>query len=192
MSKGSKIPLITAQNVANRFIAYLSPHCSKVNIAGSVRRQSEFVGDIEVCVVPRDEFSMGVAFPEGFKGMVVNGSRLKRFKYPENGIQIELYITNEADWGRILAIRTGSSTYSHHLAVRWSRLGWTGTEDGLRRKSECVKKSTWKIKPEYKNCPTLPPPFFSEEDFFAFLSVPYVHPRERSWVDKKQEYNYSV
>lgn len=192
MSEGSKIPLVTAQNIATRFINYITPYCSKVNIAGSVRRKSDYVGDVEVCVVAKDEFSMGTCFPEGFKGMVVNGSRLKRFKYPESGIQIELYITNESDWGRILAIRTGSSAFSHHLAVRWSRMGWTGTEDGLRRKSECIKKSTWKIKPEYKNCPTLPPVFDTEEKFFNFLGIEWTEPEKRSWVSKMEEYNYSV
>ncbi len=194
MSDG-RIPLSTAKNVADRFLKYLEPYVSKSCIAGSVRRECEFVGDIECVVVAKDEFSMGVAFPEGFKGLVVNGSRLKRFKYPESGIQIELYIVvNEADWGRILAVRTGSSFYSHtQLAMRWNRLSWAGTVDGLRKKTECIKKgNVWKIKPEYKNCPTLPPPFNTEEDFFAFLSVPWVHPRERSWVDKKGEYNYNV
>jgi DNA polymerase/3'-5' exonuclease PolX len=192
MSDG-RIPYNKAYDIAKRFMAYIMPYCSKVSIAGSVRRECEYVGDIELCCVPKDEFSMGLCFPEGFLGMVVNGTRLKRFKYPDRGLQIELYIVvNEADWGRILAIRTGSSAFSHHLAVRWTRLGWSGTEDGLRRKTECIKKSTWKIAPQYKNCPTLPPPFMSEQDFFAFIGVEWVHPRQRSWVSKNAEYNYNI
>jgi hypothetical protein len=71
-------------------------------------------------------------------------------------------------------------------------MGWTGTENGLRRKSECDHKSTWKIKPEYKNCPTLPPVFDTEEKFFAFLGIEWVHPRTRSWVSKHEEINYKV
>jgi len=192
MSDGSKMALINAQDIGRRFMAYIEPHVSKMSIAGSTRRECDFVGDIEVVIVPKDEFSMGIAFPEGFKGMVVNGSRLKRFKYPESGTQIELYITNMADYGRILAIRTGSSAFSHiNLALRWNRLGWCGTEDGLRRKSECDKKSTWKIKPEYKANPTKPPEFDTEEKFFAFLGVEWVHPKSRSWQSKHDEINYS-
>lgn len=195
MSSFPKMPLIKAKAIADRFMKYLEPFVSKMSIAGSVRRECSEVGDIEICVIARDEFSLGIAFPLGYPGLAVNGSRLKRFIYPEKQLQIELYIVvNEADWGRILAVRTGSSYFSHvQLAMNWNRKGFAGTEDGLRRKSECIKKSNvWKIKPEYKSAPTLPPPFYTEEDFFAFLSVPYVHPRERSWVDKKQEYNYSV
>ena len=188
-----RIPLAVAKNVADRFMKYLAPYIIKGSIAGSVRREVEYVGDVECVVIPKDAFSMGICFPEGYPGMVVNGSRLKRFKYPDKGIQIELYIVvNESDWGRILAIRTGSSAYSHHLAVRWGRIGWAGTEDGLRRKVECDRKSTWKIKPEYKAVPTLPPAFNTEEEFFAFLGIEYIHPKARSWVSSKAEYNYNV
>lgn len=192
MSDG-RIPLSTAKSVAERFIRFIEPACSKISIAGSVRRESEYCGDVEVCAIAKDEFSLGKLIPEGFKGLVVNGSRLKRFKYPESGIQIELYITTESDWGRILAIRTGSSAYSHGLAMQWNRRGYCGTVDGLRLKRECDHKgNTWRIKPEYKNCPTLPPPFHSEEDFFAFIGVEFIPPQQRSWVSSKQEYNYSL
>lgn len=193
MSEGTKIPLARAKTVADRFIKYIEPVCIKVSVAGSVRRGCEFVGDIECVCVPQDEFVMGRLFPLGYKGMVVNGTRLKRFKYPESGIQIELYITTLSDYGRILAIRTGSSFYSHaQLAITWNRKGWAGTEEGLRRKSECDKKSTWKIKPEYKVNPTLPPVFDTEEHFFEFLGITWCEPKLRSWVSNKPEYNYSL
>jgi len=191
MSEGAKMPLVKAQDIARRFMHYLEPFVEKMSVAGSVRRECDFCHDVEVVCVPRDEFSMGLAFPEGFKGMTTNGARLKKFVYNDSGIHIELYITTREDYGRILAIRTGSSAFSHiNLALRWNRLGWAGTEDGLRRKSECIHKSTWKISHEYKNCPTLPPAFETEEDFFAFLGIEWVHPKSRSWVSKHQEINY--
>lgn len=192
MSEGAKMPLRRAQMIAERFMSHLLPYVSQMEVAGSVRRECSEVGDIEVVCIPKDEFSMGLAFPMGYPGLTVNGSRLKRFIYPFSGVQIELYITNPADYGRILAIRTGSSAYSHiQLAMRWNRLGWCGTEDGLRRKTECTHKSTWKIKPEYKHDPTLPPIFDTEKKFFAFLGIEWIHPKERSWESKHEELNYS-
>lgn len=189
----NKIHLVVAKNVARRFMALMEPYISKGSVAGSVRREVEFVHDIECVVVAKDEFSMGQCFPMGFKGLTINGTRLKKFFYPESGIHLELYITSEKDYGRMLAIRTGSSAFSHiQLAVRWGRIGWAGTEDGLRRKSECIHKSTWKIKPEYKLCPTLPPAFNTEEKFFAFIGAKWIPPQERSWVDTKGKYNYNV
>ncbi len=196
MSEGQTMKLELAKAIASRFMKHLEPFVSVMSIAGSVRRECAEVHDIEVVCVAKDEFSMGICFPEGFYGMTTNGSRLKKFEYGKDGlipIHIELYITNINDYGRILAIRTGSSAFSHiNLALRWNRLGWTGTENGLRKKSECDHKSTWKIKPEYKNCPTLPPVFDTEEKFFAFLGIEYVPPQQRSWVSRHEEINYKL
>jgi DNA polymerase/3'-5' exonuclease PolX len=195
MSEGVKMKLELAQMIANRFMKHLEPFVATMSIAGSTRRECAEVGDIEVVCIPNDEFSMGQCFPENFYGMVTNGTRLKKFKYGQDGlipISIELYITTKSDYGRILAIRTGSSAFSHHLAVRWGRIGWAGTEDGLRRKIECNHKSTWRIKPEYKLCPTLPPTFDTEEKFFAFIGEEWIHPKARSWVSNKPEYNYKL
>lgn len=189
----NRMPLSRAKAIADRFIAYLTPYCSQISVAGSVRREVETVGDVEVVVVAKDEFSMGQCFPLGYPGLTINGGRLKKFYYPEHELHMELYITTLADYGRILAIRTGSSYFSHvALAMQWNRAGWAGTENGLRRKSECDHKSTWKIKPEYKLAPTLPPVFDTEEKFFEFIGAKWIPPKERSWVDKKGEYNYKL
>jgi DNA polymerase/3'-5' exonuclease PolX len=194
MSDGVKMPLSRAQGIADRFIKLIDPVSLLLSVAGSVRRQVALVGDIEIVAVPGDEFSFEKLFPEGYPGLVVNGSRLKRFIYPDSKVQIELYITSKYDYGRILAIRTGSSAYSHsQIAINWNRLGWCGTVDGLRRKRECDHKgNVWKIKPEYKLNPTKPPDFETEEAFFEFLGIPWVDPRERSWISNDPVNNYKL
>jgi len=194
MSTGDKMPLAKAKVIADRFMKLIDPVCLMSSVAGSVRREVPFVHDVEFVAVPGDEFSFETIFPEGYPGLVTNGPRLKKFKYPESNINIELYVTQKHDYGRILAIRTGSSAYSHSkLAITWNRLGWCGTVDGLRRKKECDHKgSTWKIKPEFKLNPTKPPDFESEEAFFEFLEIPWEHPVKRSWVSNFIENNYKL
>lgn len=180
-------------DVARRFLKYIQPYVVKAEIAGSVRRKAHLVGDIEIVCVENPLNGLDNVFTKDFPGLVVNGPRLKRFKYERSGIQIELYVTSTFDYGRILAIRTGSSAYSHQLAVQWNRLGWAGTKDGLRRKKECVKKgSVWKIKPEFEKNPTLPPPFNTEADFFEFLGVEWVPPENRNWKSRMDRYNWDV
>ena len=189
-----KMPLSTAVNISGRFIELIKPHCRKVNIAGSVRRMKSEVGDIEVVCLPLEPDSLDKFFAEGYPGLTVNGHRLKRLFYPKSGVQIEIYIPEPYDWGRILAIRTGSSVFSHScLAVQWNRLGWCGTPDGLRRKMECDhKKTTWKIKPEFKNNPTMPPVFDREKGFFAFLGLEWIPPERRSWTSANQKISYAT
>lgn len=192
MSKEKRTPIEKALPIANRFLQLIQPYVAKSQIAGSIRREVKEVGDIEIVCVENPLNALSNLFYKGYPGLVIDGPRLKRFKYDKPAIQIELFITTEKDYGRILAIRTGSSAYSHlKLAVTWNRNGWAGTADGLRRKAECEKKgSVWKLKPEHLKNPTLPPPFPTEQDFFAFLGIPWVAPRDRNWVAVNDKLNY--
>jgi len=192
MSSGPKIKLEKAMNVARRFLTLIEPYIEKGEIAGSVRRQCKEVGDIEIVVVESAFNSLDNLFHYKYPGMVVNGPRLKRFKYPKDKIQVELYVAQRHDYGRILAIRTGSSSFSHiKLAITWNRLGWCGTSLGLRRKSECDKKgATWKVKTEFKGRETKPPSFDTEYAFFDFLGIPWIPPTNRNWTSKHDQLNY--
>lgn len=194
-STKQKIELSDADVFADRFMKFIALYCHKVSVAGSVRRKCPMVGDVEVVCVPIEQNGLVEIFPKTYPGLTTKGDtkKLKRFVYPQSHLQIELYMTTAEDYGRILAIRTGSSAFSHiKLAVTWNRLGWCGTSDGLRRKKECDKKGTvWKLKPEYKDNPTKPPPFWTEEDFFYFLGIEWIPPEKRNWQSKHQEINYS-
>lgn len=192
MSTGN-VSLEKAMNIANRFLTLIEPYVEKAEVAGSVRRLNAYVGDIEIVCIENPFNSLDNLFTEGWNGMVVNGKRLKRFKYPKDKVQIELYIAQPYDYGRILAIRTGSSAYSHiKLAITWNRLGWCGTEHGLRRKNQCIKKGAkWSLKPEFVGHETRPPVFNTEYDFFDFLGIPWIPPQQRNWTSKHGELNYS-
>jgi DNA polymerase/3'-5' exonuclease PolX len=192
MSSGEKIKLEKALNVARRFLALIEPYTDVREIAGSVRRGCKEVGDIEIVCTESAFNGLDNVFHDKYPGMVINGRRLKRFKYPKDKIQVELYIAQHYDYGRILAIRTGSSAFSHiQLAIRWNRLGWCGTELGLRRKAECDKKGKkWSLKPEFKGRETKPPLFKTEYDFFNFLGIPWIPPGDRNWTSKHNELNY--
>lgn len=190
-----KIPLATAMKYANRFTTAIAPYVDKMEIAGSVRRQCAMVEDLEICCVDKPTGGLSTLFSDGkFPGMVMNGERLKRFKYPKNQLQIELYITSPEDYGRILAIRTGSSAFSHHvLAMTWNRRGFCGTSEGLRKKKECNHKSKkWVLKPEIRGKEWKPPVFETEYDFFDFLGLKWTPPQYRNMKSRDEAYNYST
>lgn len=195
MGGQKRIPLGDAVKYAERFCKLLAPYTEKYEVAGSVRRLCETVGDVEIICLDNPLKSMENLFVKGkFLGLTMNGKRLKRFIYPQKNLQIELYITSPEDYGRMLAIRTGSSAYSHHvLAMAWNRAGWAGSQDGLRRKKECDHKGKkWVIKKEFADNPTKPPAFITEYDFFDFLGLNWRPPQDRNMVSRDEAYNYST
>jgi len=54
-----------AQGIAEGLVEQLAPHCDKISIAGSIRRQRAFVKDIEIVAIPKPYdvglFSSGIA-----------------------------------------------------------------------------------------------------------------------------------
>jgi DNA polymerase/3'-5' exonuclease PolX len=184
-----------AQKIAVDICYKLQPHCEKINIAGSIRRQKEDAGDVEIICIPnttaaRDlfgaehgrhrtfEFQHTVALlGEKIKGDVLDG-RYMQIMLPQS-IKLDLFMPLPDDYYRQYAIRTGSAEFAHKvIANAWLKKGWCGTtNNGLCRQSDCVKQGDkW-------NCitkkPMKPLPWQSEEEFFAFIGVQWVHPTQR-------------
>lgn len=178
----------------------LQPFSDKLHLAGSIRRRNHEVKDVELCVLPKMiQVPTGDLFQQSFKdevspdfikavmglGTVLKGKPTGRMmKIELTGIMLDLFIPARHDYYRQYAIRTGSREYAQFvIAAGWLKIGWCGTEDGLRLQRECVStedsggKKTWKV---VSKTPTLPPVWESEEEFFNWLRVPYIDPSERN------------
>lgn len=194
--------LHSALQIAYKAQASLMEYCEITHIAGSCRRLKPDVKDIEIVCLPKTDLVINridmftdlqtVEVNRDFVraalklGNVQKGcptGRYMQILLPE-GINLDLFIPQEYDYYRQLAIRTGPADYSYAvLAVGWRKLGWCGTKDGLRLMTECHEqrncqgKSTWQcISPT----PTLPPHWHSEREFYNWLQVPWAEPRERA------------
>jgi DNA polymerase/3'-5' exonuclease PolX len=171
-----------ALEIAEKYRAILEPYCEEgyCLIAGSIRRRKPEVGDIELVVVPRgrDLIKFAAQVNRWFKIKGEPTGRYTKRKLDE-GIYLDLFITNKKDYFRQFAIRTGSEKYSATIiAHSWVKKGWRGTEDGLRLEKECVQQGKKKWICVVSN-PHLPPTWQSEEEFFLWLGVPYVSPERR-------------
>src|SRR5262245_25235456 len=60
-----QIPLADAQRVASELAALLANSCEQLVIAGSVRRQKQFVSDLEIVAEPKMVPRTGVVFNTG-------------------------------------------------------------------------------------------------------------------------------
>lgn len=182
--------------VADNILRELSPYCDVINIAGSIRREKEECKDIEIVCLPKgepikdlfgdtDQIERDENFISIVKGLgkFIKGNPLGRYCQIEllgnpPLINLDLFMPQKEDYYRQFAIRTGSSMYSSRvIAHAWSKKGWCGTEQGLRKRKECEEnKGVWKVNTLK---PTLPPVWQSEEEFFKWLGVSWIPPKER-------------
>lgn len=206
MSQNPKIPYSEAVKIARTVYEALNPFTTAFTFAGSLRRKSPMVGDIEAVVLPTYD-----TVPDGLFGekqirsrdfvltvhglghiqsgnpvdgryckIIVGGKLNTITQEVAGGVQLDLFIPQTHDYGRQLAIRTGPSNYSSNvLAKKWVAMGWCGTIDGLRRQSQCDQHDKiWKLKAGLSNI-QMPPAFNTELEFFQFLGLDYVKPEMR-------------
>lgn len=181
----------TAILVASSIVEMLRPHCDEITIAGSVRREVAEVGDIEIVALPKQSEHGGHC--PGFVAAVISLGPRPEAKAPKplaerryikvmlpwaQGVQLDIFCPQPHDYGRQVAIRTGPKEYSAKIiAGRWTKLGWVGTEHGLRRAEQCEKRGDkWVVK---SSDPTMPPEFPSEEAFYSFLGYLWIPPKAR-------------
>jgi DNA polymerase/3'-5' exonuclease PolX len=134
-----KLPLVKALSLAEKIKTALEPGCDRIKIAGSIRRRSATVGDIEIVAIPKlcpDLAAQLSLFGEppkmvsaldmllenlarekdNFRRGDKNGDLYKNFliKIDEDGTEIglDLFLTTPEQWGYILALRTGPGDFN--------------------------------------------------------------------------------
>lgn len=192
-----KIPLAVATAIADAIVEHLRFTCEKIDIVGSVRRSEREVGDIDIVLRPIHVWSSSenkfVRDPKWFtairalgivdmnsKGMPLSQRRNVKVSLPwARGVKVDIWIPQDHDYGRIMAIRTGNDKYAREVITgMWTRQQWVGTSEGLRRRNECIQtpSKTWRCT---ATIPQLPPPFPTEESFFEYFNMKAIAPHLR-------------
>lgn len=160
-----------ANDIALKVVEELKPHCIRIEIAGSVRRQKPEVKDIEIVLIAKP-FNIGM-FESGIASVINEwpklvgqldlDSRYTQRLHP-SGIKLDIFIAREENWGLIYAIRTGSADYSHLvLASTWSKRGFKSVNGQLRHKDDL-------------HTPII---LREEKDLFDLLAIPMPFPHQR-------------
>lgn len=152
--------LARAEQIARTLAEEMSPHCVRVEIAGSIRRGSLEVKDIELVAVPRivEEETEGGLFSEQVKVNLLHRWATRRSGVtwikpgtsqivpwppkPEGkywrgllpaGIKLDLFIAEPENFGLIFAIRTGSAEFTTALVTRAKDCGLPSVDGYLTR-----------------------------------------------------------
>lgn len=165
----NKLPLSKIEPIAEKVMALLAPHCERIEIAGSIRRQRPLCGDIEIVCIPKPYEASGL-FISGIatvvntwqivKGQLGPKCRFVQCILPE-GISLDLFFCRADNWGLILAIRTGSADFSHIvLATGWVKKGYHSIGGMLTANGR-------------------PVPIKEEIELFQKLGLEYIEPEKR-------------
>jgi DNA polymerase/3'-5' exonuclease PolX len=154
-----RMPLAQAQAVAEELVGLLGLWCERLEVAGSIRRGKAEVGDIELLAVPRQATALDL-----FGGA---GATTERISY--DGVAVDLFaVLPPAEFGLLMAIRTGPADWSHRLVTPRRQGGWL--PDHLRVHDGHIE--------HIRDGEVVPTP--EEPEVFRVVNQPYVLPERRS------------
>ena len=166
----AEIPYKEAKEIADKLVMILSPHCHRIEVGGSIRREKEIIGDVEIIVIPKP-YQTGL-FEDGIASVVNQWQKVKgeleysKTKYTQRilpeGIKLDLFFAEEGNWGTIFAIRTGSADYSHKVLAN----GWVSR--GYKSEGGYLIKDGKKYDVR------------EEKDLFDRIGLAYVEPKHRN------------
>jgi DNA polymerase/3'-5' exonuclease PolX len=111
-----------ALRIAEGIVQQLTPHCERIEIAGSIRRGKPDVKDIEVVAIPKP-YDVGL-FASGIALVVDQWEKVRGelpCKYTQRilpaGIKLDLFMCEPNNWGLIYALRTGPSEWNQSFLL---------------------------------------------------------------------------
>jgi DNA polymerase/3'-5' exonuclease PolX len=197
MSKGKRVPLATAIDLAAEIEKLLIPISMKVMTVGSVRRKKEQVGDIEIAalageITMSDLFGKVLSVERTTIDEVVDnlwarsdtrwiadgpnkGHKHKKILHPETNVKCDIYVVMDVRaWGSSVVVRTGPYQFSRHVMTVAQSRGWHFS-DGFLLHQHMKRRRPCRFGP---NCKDIIP-LEHEADVFEVLKIPVLTPEER-------------
>jgi len=149
-----------AQRIADKVSERLSPFCSKIEVAGSIRRKKPYPKDIDLVLIPSDPWNLYADIKQ-LGRVKADGDKLKRLVV--NGAQVDLYFATEETWATLLLIRTGSAEHNIRLATLAKKKGWQLKANGDGLFDDTGRRIAGN----------------TEESIFEAMGIPFLKPEER-------------
>ncbi|MGW2867650.1 DNA polymerase/3'-5' exonuclease PolX [Kitasatospora xanthocidica] len=159
---GGRTLLDAATELAEQLVAALSavPGCTRCAYAGSLRRMRETVGDIDVLATAADSAPLMAALTElPYVAEVIGSGGTKTSVRTTQGVQVDLRVLPEEDWGAALVYFTGSKAHNIRLRTMAVRAGLKLSEYGLFEVDGGAKVVSE-----------------TEEEVYAALGLPWIPP----------------
>ncbi|MHA1245850.1 MAG: DNA polymerase/3'-5' exonuclease PolX [Candidatus Thorarchaeota archaeon] len=137
----SRTLLSEALPIADAIVEHLKGHApvTRIDVAGSLRRRKESVGDIDILVLserPSDVTEAFVSYPD-VSDVLLRGDTKTSIRLT-NGLQVDLRLLPVESYGAGLQYFTGSKDHNVHLRSIAQRAGMKLNEYGLFKGEELV------------------------------------------------------
>ena len=199
MSDGPRIPREQALVLASAVVEWLRSSCQQIEIAGSIRRERETVGDIEIVCLPHTKAGLDAVLENMLEAGTIKlakyrfqnsfrtrwGERLKCFTV--GAATVELSIGDSDNFGYLLWLRTGPAKGNKFVVTRMK----------VERSAMRFERGYgWLVRyvdgvPKYEHKLSLP----DETTVFHALALPEIEPKARSeaayraaWVGVQPRY----
>lgn len=152
----------------------LSQWCSKIEVAGGIRRHKEDPHDIDFVVIPKDYICRNNIYNYSIhqkKGNIGAGTHLVSYKIAS--IEVDIYFATEDNFGAMLLFLTGSSNYNIGMRKLAISKGMKLNQYGLFLGDKCVASKT-------------------EEDIYHALGKEWKSPELRGLSTKEARERYGI
>lgn len=115
-----------AKKIGDEVLEKIRPYIIKGQIAGSIRRKKPNVHDIDLVIVPKDNFMAMINIKNVIKNygsIELAGQKIIRVKGKEK-LEIDCYIATEKNFSTLLLIRTGSKEHNLKIAKKCLKKGF--------------------------------------------------------------------
>ena len=130
-----RIPARLARNWGDLIVQQLTPLCERVELAGSLRRGKELVGDIDLVLLPRPCHAEACRMRIKQATTVEKDGQQNLIVRLSNGVQVDVFFARQPEtdllgnetpgnFGSLLLCRTGSKEHNIFVAERAKRRGW--------------------------------------------------------------------
>ncbi len=164
-ASGGRVLISEATAVADEIMAALSavPGCQRVDVAGSLRRMRETIGDVDILAAAEDSGPLMAAFVAlPVVAEVVASGPTKTSIRTGTGLQVDLRVVPPASWGSAMQYFTGSQ--AHNIRTR---------EIAVRAKLKLSEYGLFRVEDDELLASR------SEEEVYARLGLPWVPPTLR-------------
>jgi DNA polymerase (family X) len=162
--------LAHAQKLADRIAEELRPYCSRMEIAGSIRRRRPEVGDIDLVCLASNPIALRDRILRN--SALVQDGGMNLIARLSNGVQLDIFLAQPSfkdlieqrpgNFGSLLLCRTGSVAHNVFLVEHAKKLGlkWNPYYGVFDARGQCLASET-------------------EEEIFKALRLEFVAPEKR-------------